>query len=205
GHRELCSPQLTEVRTLTTGIRCIRGGQLIERPNKHAVMLGASRARECVPARVARPRAELAFDLHESVVFRDAIRAGERARLDLTSAERDGEIGDRRVLGLARAVRDHGGESRAFGESDRVDGLSERSDLIHLYEDRVRRLLLDAPLQTRDAGHEKIVPDDLDPIAERGGELLPPGPVVLRQTVLDRDDWIAPGPVRVERDHSARV
>ena len=102
-------------------------------------------------------------------------------------------------------MRDHRRESRAPGERARVDGLGERSDLVHLDENGVRRFLFDPALQARDARHEKIVPDELHSVAQRGGQLLPPVPVVLSQAVLDRNDRIPVRPLGVERDHAARV
>src|SRR5262249_27965086 len=49
--------------------------------------------------------AELLLDADELVVLGEAVGARERAGLDLPAIGRDGEIGDRRILGLARAVR----------------------------------------------------------------------------------------------------
>ena len=43
---------------------------------------------------------------------------------------RDREVGDRRVLGLARAVRDHGRVARLLREPDRVERLGQRPDLV---------------------------------------------------------------------------
>ena len=54
---------------------------------------------------IRRLGAQLLLDAQQLVVLRDAVRARGRARLDLPGAERDREVGDRRVLGLARAVR----------------------------------------------------------------------------------------------------
>src|SRR6186713_1834782 len=51
--------------------------------------------------------AQLLLDAQKLIVFRDALAAGGRAALDLTRVHRDDEVGDRGVLGLARAVREH--------------------------------------------------------------------------------------------------
>src|SRR4051812_7067143 len=50
---------------------------------------------------VRRGGAELLFDAQQLVVLGDAIGAARRARLDLPGARADGEVGDRRVFGLA--------------------------------------------------------------------------------------------------------
>ena len=67
------------------------------------------RPRERRPAGIHGPLAELLLDPQQLVVLRDAIGAGGRAGLDLAGVGGDGEVGDRRVLGLAGAVRDDGG------------------------------------------------------------------------------------------------
>src|SRR5215211_5663437 len=58
-------------------------------------------------ARVDSSAPELLLDPEEAVVLRYALRARRCSRLDLPRAHRDDEVGDRRVLGLARAVADH--------------------------------------------------------------------------------------------------
>ena len=59
---------------------------------------------EDAPPGVRRVGAERLLDAQQLVVLGDAIRARRRAGLDLAAAGGDGEVGDRRVLGLARAV-----------------------------------------------------------------------------------------------------
>src|SRR6187551_1086610 len=66
--------------------------------------LSATRPGKRRPAGLGRPVAELALDPQQLVVLRRPVRARRGARLDLAGAERDCEIGDRRVLGLAGAV-----------------------------------------------------------------------------------------------------
>src|SRR5688572_33471339 len=51
-------------------------------------------------------RPELFLDPEELIVLGDAIRPAGRSGLDLPCRRGDGEIRDRRVLGLPRAVRD---------------------------------------------------------------------------------------------------
>jgi hypothetical protein len=59
----------------------------------------------------------------------------------------------------------------AHREVDRLEGLAERADLVHLDEDRVGALLLEALLQELLVGDEEVVADELDLVAELGGEL----------------------------------
>ena len=74
-HWKLSAPQLAEVGALAACFGQIRGGQLIKRPNEHAVMLGAPEARESGAPRIPGCASELPLDLHEPVVFGDAVRA----------------------------------------------------------------------------------------------------------------------------------
>src|SRR6266487_125761 len=61
--------------------------------------------RKGVPARIRRLRAQLFLDPQELVVLRDAVGSRGRACLDLSRVRRHRKVGDRRVLGLAGAVR----------------------------------------------------------------------------------------------------
>jgi hypothetical protein len=93
--------------------------------------------------------------------FASAVRAGERAGLDLPAIRRDREIGDRRVLGLAGAVRHDAGVAGAVRHIDRGERLRQRADLVDLDQDRVADALLDAVAQPLDIGDEQIVADEL--------------------------------------------
>src|SRR5436190_10491930 len=145
----------------------------------------ATRARERSPPRVRPGVAELRLDAEELVVLRDSVGARRGARLDLAGSGGNGEIRDRRVLGLARAVRDDGGVAVRPRERDGVQGLGERPDLVHLHEDRVRYSLFDPPPQPLDVRHEEVVADELQAAAEPLRELPPGGPLVLGEAVLD--------------------
>src|SRR5688572_1541809 len=61
-------------------------------------------AKDAAP-RVRRVPTQRLLDPQELVVLRHAVRARRRAGLDLAAAGGHGEVGDRRVLGLARTVR----------------------------------------------------------------------------------------------------
>ena len=56
-------------------------------------------------ASVSRLAAKLVFDCNQPVVFGDALRAAERARLDLAGAGAHGEVRYERIFSLPRAVR----------------------------------------------------------------------------------------------------
>ena len=76
---------------------------------------GARRQRR--RAEVRGHRAELLLDAQQLVVLRDAVAARRRAGLDLPAVRGDREVGDRRVLGLAAAVRHHRGVAVRAGRA----------------------------------------------------------------------------------------
>ena len=164
-----------------------------------------ARLREGVPPRIRRPGSPSSSSIRsELVVLRRPVGARRRARLDLPGAERDREVGDRRVLGLAGAVRHHGRVAARLREPHRLDRLGQRPDLVHLDEDRVADAALDPlaePLRVRD---EEVVADELDAVAELARQLRPRVPVVLGEPVLDRDDRVALARARPRRRASPR-
>ena len=99
---------------------------------------------------------------------------------------------DRAVAGLPR-------------QGDRVQRLSQRADLVDLDQDRVGDAAGDALLQARHVRDEEIVANELDPVPDRAGQMLPAIPVVFRHPVLDRDDRIAGAPVLIELDERRRI
>src|SRR5215207_3489454 len=101
-------------------------------------------------ARKFRLFTELLLDPDELVVFRGAVGAGKRAGLDLPAVRRHREVGDGRVLGLARAVRHHYGVAGAVRHIDGREGLGQGADLVHLHQDRVRNPFPDAFAQALD-------------------------------------------------------
>ena len=96
------------------------------------------------PGVCGRVGAELLFDAEQLVVLRHPIAAAGRAGLDLAGRGRHREIGDGRVLGLARAVRDDAGVAGLRRHRDRVERFGHRADLIQLDQDRVGDVLVDA-------------------------------------------------------------
>src|SRR5439155_39870 len=126
----------------------------------------ATKSGESVPPRVQRRLAELLLDPEQLVVLGDALAAGWSARLDLPGIRRHREVGDRRVFGLSRAVRDDARIAVLARETDRLERLRERADLVHLHEDRVGDVLVDAALQPLPIRHEHVVADELHAVPE---------------------------------------
>ena len=98
----------------------------------------------------------------QSIVLGEPFRARHRADLDLSGRGGDGQVGDRRVLGLARAGRDDRAKTVFLCQPQRIEGLGERSDLIELDQDGVAGMALDSQLQAGDLRGEQVVADQLD-------------------------------------------
>ena len=73
---------------------------------------------------------ERLLDPKEPIVFRDPLAPARGARLDELGADRDGEIGDRRVFGLPGAVGHDDSIARLSRRPDRLEGLRHGADLI---------------------------------------------------------------------------
>src|SRR5690606_16332194 len=134
------------------------------------------------------------------VVLGHPVAAAQRTGLDLGGGGGHGNIGDGGVLGLARAVRDHGRVLRRVGHGDGLEGFGQGADLVDLDQDRVGGAAVDAFLEDLRVGDEQVVADQLDLAADAVGELLPAVPVVLGHAVLDGDDRVLRGPVGEEVD-----
>src|SRR5208282_2842141 len=50
-------------------------------------------------------------------------------------------------------------------------------------------------------GYQDVVADELDARSEFARQLFPSGPVVLSQSIFQRDDWIAADPIGVKFGH----
>src|SRR6516164_5551807 len=130
-------------------------------------------------------RPELGLDTQQLVVLCDAVRARQRAGLDLRGGGGDGDVGDGAVLGLAGTVRYHRGVARLVGHLDALERLGERADLVRLDEDGVGDVLGRRLAENAGVGDEHVIADQLHALAERLGELGPAVPVGLAHAVLD--------------------
>ncbi len=105
------------------------------------------REAEGIHAGEARHARHLLFDPKKLVVLGDSVASRKRTGLDLPGVGRDGDVRDRRVLGLAAPVRDDVGVTGAFGHVDHLKRLGERSDLVELDQNRVADSFIDTALQ----------------------------------------------------------
>ena len=85
----------------------------------------------------------------------------------------------------------HGGIAGALRHLDRLQGLGEAADLVHLDQDRVGGAQLDALLQACGVRHKQVVAHKLDLPAQALGQPHPAVPVLLGEAVLDGDDGVA--------------
>mmetsp|Transcript_81542 Transcript_81542/g.226847 ORF Transcript_81542/g.226847 Transcript_81542/m.226847 type:complete len:508 (+) Transcript_81542:825-2348(+) len=141
-------------------------------------------------ARVHRHVAQVFLDAQQLVVLGHAVRARQRAGLDLAGVQANGDVGNGVVLGLARAVRDDRGVAGALGHLDGGEGLGQCADLVDLDQDRVGDALVDAFLQDLGVGDEEVVTHQLHLAAQHLGDVLPAVPVAFGHAVFDRDDGV---------------
>src|SRR5690606_36592610 len=160
--------------------------------------------REGAGTGVDRRVVELLLDAQELVVLGHALGPGGGAGLDLAAVGGHRQVGDRHVLGLARAVAHHAAVAVGLGQRDGVQGLGERPDLVDLHQQGVADTLGDAALQPLGVGDEQVVADQLDPEAESVGDRLPAGPVLLVERVLDGDQRLGVNELVVVVDRLVR-
>ena len=130
-----------------------------------------------------------------AVVFRGALAARERAGLDLSGVHRDREIGDRRVLGLAGAMRHRQWCSPPGALCDTASKVSVRVPIwFTLTRIELAMPPVDAALQPLGVGDEEIVADQLNLVPSRTVRCCQPVPIVLSQPVFDRNNRIVPAP-----------
>ena len=108
-------------------------------------------------ARVARRRAELVLNSQETIVLRDAIRAGRRAGLDLPGVRGNRDIRNRRVLRFAGAMRRNRRIPRALRHLNGFQRFRQRANLVHLDQNRVRVPFRNAAREALGVGHEQVV------------------------------------------------
>src|SRR5450830_375065 len=139
--------------------------------------------------------AQVFFDAQQLVVLGDAVAAAHRTGLDLAGVGAHRDVGNGRVFGFARTVRDHGRIAGHLGHFDGLEGFGQGADLVDLDQDRVGDALVDAFLQDLGVGHEQVVTHDLDLLAQAFGQVLPAVPVAFGHAVFDADDGVlvAPG------------
>ena len=102
--------------------------------------------------------------------FASAIAAAQRTGLDLAAIRRHRDVRNRRIFGFAGAMAEDGGVAIGLRELDGVQRFGERTDLVHLHENRIGRAGIDAFLEELHVGHEQIVADQLHFVAELVGE-----------------------------------
>src|SRR5262245_56336528 len=156
-------------------------------------------------AAVAGDAGQVVFDTQELVVLRHPVRPARRSRLDLARVCRHRDVRDRHILGLATAVADDGRQPVALGQLNGVQRFAERADLVHLDENAVPGLLVDASLQPLDIGNEQVVANQLDLAAQLDRQLSPAVPVVLRQAILNRADRVPGAELLPQVDHLVRA
>src|SRR5690348_5146134 len=128
--------------------------------------LGGTVRLQCGTAGIFRSLAKLFLDPKQLIVLRRAVRTRQAARLDLPARQRHREIGNRRILGLARTMRHYRRIVAGLSQTHGIDRLGQRSDLVDLDEDRIGDPIGDALLEPLHVGDEQIVANQLHSAAE---------------------------------------
>lgn len=85
--------------------------------------------------------------------------------LDLAGIHGNGQIGDRGIFALARAVAHDARVTGFLGHLDSLERLGKAANLVHLHQNGVGDAHLDALLQTLGVRDEQVVADELHAVA----------------------------------------
>src|SRR6266487_6238665 len=92
-------------------------------------------------------------------------------------------------------------KSRAFGHLDHLQRLSQRTDLVELYQNGISRVFLNTALEPGRVGDEDIIADKLYTIAQPLIEQRPSLPIVFGQSIFKVDDGVLVYPPLIEIYH----
>src|SRR6218665_3898344 len=174
-HSWACSPASSASKMVGTMREAMAGGGWagLAASGRRRCGSGSAQVAECGAAGVLGDFAQILFDAQQLVVLGDAVGAAQRTGVDLAGVGAHGDVGNGAVLGLARAVRDHGGVAGALGHFYRGKGFGQRADLVDLDQDRVGDALVYALLEEPGVGHEQVVAHQLHLVAQALAQLLP--------------------------------
>ena len=141
------------------------------------------------------------FYRQQAVVFCDALRAAKRAGLDLTCAGANRKVRDESILGFPGTMRNDRAIVGFLCHRHRLQRFGHCADLIQLNEDCVGDPVVDALSENLWIGNEVVVADQLQPVAERIGQLLPAFTVFFTHAVFKRHDGVLLRPLGVKPDH----
>ncbi len=146
-------------------------------------------------------------DLEQPVVLGHPLPPRRRPGLDLPAPGGHDEVGDERIGCLAGAVRHELAVAGVRADVHRLDRLGDGADLVELDQRGVGDTVVDRLGDDRRVGAEVVVADQLQPIPEFAGELLPAVVVVLTEAIFERPHRVAsrssPGSARSSRRCSA--
>src|ERR1700759_3230635 len=84
---------------------------------------------------------------------------------------------------------------------NRFEGLSHSTNLVDLDQDRVGNAILNSLLQPLNVSDKKIIAHQLNAVAGLLRKRAPAFPIILSQTIFNRDDRILPRPIIPEARH----
>ncbi|GBE58766.1 phosphopyruvate hydratase, putative [Babesia ovata] len=152
-------------------------------------------------ASIAGTGTKLLLNADQLVVLGVALAAAWGTSFDLASAEGDDKVGNEGVLSLAGPVGNHHTPAVGVTQKAGVDGLGDRSDLVHLQQKSVASLLGEGGLDTLGVGDKQVVTNNLHSRADLGRQHLVRLPVVLVEGVLNGDNGVLLAKLLVVGDH----
>lgn len=97
------------------------------------------------------------LDTQDLVELGQTLRSCWSTRLDLTSSNTNHDVGNRDILSLTRAVRDHDSPSSSVRVFGGLNGFRQGADLVDFQEQSIAGLRLNSSLDALGVGHSQVI------------------------------------------------
>ena len=115
-----------------------------------------------IPSGIFRSFSQLGLDSEQLVIFRNPIRSGWCASLDLTHVQGYSQVSNGAVLGFTGAVGGDCPPASSVAGLDRFDRLAQGADLVEFHQQGIAGFFSNAAPDAFRVGHQQVVADDLD-------------------------------------------
>ena len=141
---------------------------------------------------------KLLLDSKNLVVLSESIGSAWSSTLDLSSSKTADKISNKVVFCLSTSVGDHDSPSSSLGHVGCLNTLGDGTDLVHLQQKSIAKLLVDTGLHSSWVGDQEIVSHNLDLVAHELGHFDVSLEIVLIEWIFDGNKWVLIAKVLVE-------
>ena len=144
---------------------------------------------------------EFFFDAEQLVVLRQPVTAASRSCFNLSGICGNGQICNEVVFCFTGTVARDGGIFVLVCQFDGFQRFRDRTNLVQFNEDGIGAGFVNPHLEAGRVCDKEIIAHQLAFMSEGIGQLFPPVPIVLIQSVFDGDNRILIDPIGPELNH----